>query len=406
MASKLNENSEHLKKIIAVGFQLAASNAMVYNSLSLKFGEQVREESGAEWETLLDTAACIKPFFFTNHNTGAKEIFIQDYKNRVYLINSAGRVLWKLVLNERIAGQVFMIDYYGNGKNQLLFAGRNFLHLIDRNGNYVERYPVRLRSPASGPPALFDYDDNNEYRVLIPGDDRLIYAYDKSGNVVKGWKPFQTSGSVKDPVKFFRISGKDYLVAADNANLYFLDRTGNIRLKVKEPVIKARGSEIRLNTGREPGIVFSSPDGTVILVTFDGNVKKFDLGPFSVDHMFDFFDVDGDGFGEYVFIDRGKLYLYDQGRSTVFEKDFNTGYLDGPIFFTFSHADRKIGVIDKNKKLIYLVDNNGNVTTGFPRRGASVFSIGKLSETGDFHLIVGGDDNFLYNYKLIKEDKK
>jgi hypothetical protein len=186
--------------------------------LSVKFGAEIREESGAEWETLLDTVASVKPFFFTNHNTGAQEIFIQDFKNRAYLINSAGRVLWKITLNERIYGPVYMIDYYSNGKYQLMFAGRNWLHLIDRNGNYVERYPVRLRSPASGPPSLFDYDGNNEYRILIPGDDRMIYAFDKSGNVVKGWKPFMTNGIVKDGLKFFRISGKDYLVATDNAN--------------------------------------------------------------------------------------------------------------------------------------------------------------------------------------------
>lgn len=399
----LKENRDHLKKITSIGFQLAASNEMIYNSLSVKFGAEIREESGAEWETLLDTVASVKPFFFTNHNTGTQEIFIQDFKNSAYLINSAGRVLWKITLNERIYGPVYMIDYYGNGKYQLLFAGRNWLHLIDRNGNYVERYPVRLRSTASGPPSLFDYDGNNEYRILIPGDDRLIYAFDKSGNVVKGWKPFMTNGIVKDGLKFFRISGKDYLVAADNANLYFLDRTGNIRLKVKEPVVKARGSEIRLNTGSEPGIVFSAPDGTVNIVSFDGNVRKVDLGRFSIDHLFDFFDVDGDGFGEYLFIDRGKLYLYDHDRSPVFEKDFDTDALEGPISFIFSSTDRKIGVFDKRKKLIFLIDKNGNTMDGFPLRGASVFSIGKLSEKSGFHLIVGGDDNFLYNYKLNKE---
>ena len=404
--SILNENKDHLRKITSAGFRMAASNGMIYNSLSVKFGDEIKEESGAEWETLLDTIASIKPFFFTNHNTGAREIFIQDFNNKAYLINSAGRVLWKTTLNERIYGPVYMIDYYRNGKNQLLFAGRNWLHVIDRNGNYVERYPVRLRSPASGPPALFDYDGNNEYRIFVPGEDRMIYAYDKSGNVVKGWKPFTTTGVVRDGLKFFRVSGKDYLIAADNANIYFLDRTGNIRLKLKEQVVKARGSEIRLNTGRDPGIVFSSPEGAVRVVSFDGNIMKFDLGKFSVDHLFDFFDVDGDGFGEYLFIDRGKLYLYDHDRSPVFEKDFSTDSLEGPISFIFSSTDRKIGVFDKKKKLIFLIDKNGNTMNGFPLHGASVFSIGRLTETGDFHLIVGGEDNFLYNYKLNRESKE
>jgi hypothetical protein len=98
----LKSNINSLRKIEACGYQFAASNGMIYNTLSVKFKEQVREEARTEWETLLDTSACIKPFFFTNHNTGAKEIFVQDYKNNAYLINAAGRILWKVALDEKI----------------------------------------------------------------------------------------------------------------------------------------------------------------------------------------------------------------------------------------------------------------------------------------------------------------
>jgi hypothetical protein len=52
-------------------------------------------------------------------------------------------------LNEKITGNIYMIDYFRNGKYQLLFSGKNYLHLLDRNGNYVERYPVKMRSAAS-----------------------------------------------------------------------------------------------------------------------------------------------------------------------------------------------------------------------------------------------------------------
>lgn len=401
----LRSNINSLRKIEACGYQFAASNGMIYNTLSVKFKEKVREEAGTEWETLLDTSACIKPFFFTNHNTGAKEIFVQDYKNNAYLINAAGRILWKVVLNERIIGNVFMVDYYRNGKNQLLFSGRNNLHLLDRNGNYVERYPVKLRATASSPPALFDYDNNQDYRLLIPGEDRLIYEYDISGNVVKGWKPFRTNGVVRSEIRFFRVSGKDYLVASDDNTVYFLDRTGSVKLKLKEPVSRARGSEMRLTQGSDQMLVFSSPEGVLQSVSFDGTVRKTVLNKFSFDHTFDFFDIDGDGFGEYVFIDHGILYLYDHNKSEIFKRDFNTDQLAGPLNFIFSASDRKIGVFDNRKKLIYLIDKNGNNMTGFPLRGASMFSIGKLSENSGFHLIVGGDDNFLYNYKVNTQNK-
>jgi hypothetical protein len=401
--SALNLNKNPLKKIQAAGYQLASSNGMIYNSLSIKFKEEIREESNTEWETLLDTLAGIKPFFFTNHITGAKEIFIQDVKNNTYLINAAGRVLWKVPLNEGIIGSVYMIDYFCNGKYQLLFSGKNYIHLLDRNGNYVERYPVKLRSPATNPMAVFDYDNNLNYRLFIAGEDKKIYSYDKTGNVIKGWKPFITTGVVKAEISYFKVSGKDYLVVSDETSIYFLDRTGNKRVNLKQPVTKAAGSSLRFSRGSEPSVVCSAPNGTVQYIYFNGNIEKFKLKNFSVDHSFDFFDIDGDGFGEYIFIDKGILYLYDHKRSEIFSKKFSMGELGGPINFIFSTSNRKIGVFDVNKKQIYLVDNTGETVNGFPLRGASMFSIGKMSDKSGWNLIVGGTDKFLYNYKIDTE---
>jgi hypothetical protein len=405
IASALKSNRSSLNKIQAAGYQAASSNGMIYNSLSVRFKEEMREESKTEWETLLDTTASIKPFFFTNHITGAKEIFIQDMKNNTYLINAAGRVLWKVPLSERIMGNIYMIDYFRNGKYQLLFSGKNYIHLLDRNGNYVERYPVKLRSPATNSLALCDYDNNLNYRLFIAGEDKMIYSYEKSGNVVKGWKPFPTTGIVTSEISYFKVSGKDYLVASDETSVYLLDRLGNKRVTLKDPVTKAKGSAMRLNPGSEPCLVCSSPDGTIQQIYFDGTVKKLSLKKFSNDHSFDIFDVDGDGLAEYIFIDKGKLYLYDLNRSEIFSREFGSTELGGPINFIFSASDRKIGVFDINKKLIYLIGKNGETMTGFPLKGASMFSIGKLSEKSGWHLIVGGTDRFLYNYKIDTDNK-
>ncbi len=401
----LKSNKSSLRKIQAAGYQFASSNGMIYNSLSIKFKEEAREESTTEWETLLDTVAGIKPFFFTNHITGAKEIFIQDMKNNTYLINAAGRVLWKVPLNERILSTIYMIDYYRNGKYQLLFSGRNYIHLLDRNGNYVERYPVKLRSPATNSMAMFDYDNNLNYRLFIAGEDKMIYSYDKTGNVVKGWTPFRTTGNVKAEINYFKVSGKDYIVAADENAVYFLDRSGKRRINLKEPVTKAEGSPMRLNVASDPSIVCSSPDGTIQHIFFDGNVKKFSIKKFSGEHSFDIFDVDGDGFGEYIFIDKGILYLYNHNRSEIFTREFGSDDLGGPINFIFSSNNRKIGVFDVKKNLIYLIGKNGKTMNGFPLRGASMFSIGKLSDKSGWHLIVGGTDRFLYNYKIDTDIK-
>jgi hypothetical protein len=131
-------------------------------------------------------------------------------------------------------------------------------------------------------------------------------------------------------------------------------------------------------------------------------VKRLSLQKFSSSHSFEYFDVDGDGTGEFIFIDKGKLYLYNYNGTRMFTKEFNTSDLGGPIGFVFSGNDRGIGVVDNRNNLIYIVDKNGELFGGFPLRGASLFSIGKLSGTPGFNLIVGGTDNFLYNYRLSR----
>jgi hypothetical protein len=209
-----------------------------------------------------------------------------------------------------------------------------------------------------------------------------------------------TEDLITSEIQFFRVSGKDYIIAADKRNIYLLDRTGNIRLRLKEPVAKADNSEIRISFTKGPEIILSSPGGIIQRISFDGSVNKTEIRRFSEKHSFDYFDIDGDGDGEYIFIDEGILYLYESDKTEVFTRDFGSTDLEGPWFFVFSSGERKIGVSDNNKKLVYLVDKNGTIEAGVPLKGVSGFSIGKMSEKGEFRLVVGGIDNFLYNYRL------
>jgi len=408
--------------IQALGLSLSPSNNMIYTGLSCRYRDPSlsRPEiatpatrlAGQEntlspdvfpemkWKVKLQANLGAKPFFFKNHNTGATEIFVQDQQNNIYLLSSGGRILWKALIRERILGEVFMIDYYKNGKNQLLFAGKDYLHLIDRNGNYVDRFPVKMRSPASNTLALFDYDGNREYRLLIAGTDRKIWLYDRSGAQVKGWNLFATKGTVRDPVAFYRVRGKDYLVVADEQSVYFLDRTGNARINLKAPVTRAAGSAIRLTPGSEPSVVFTYPDGAVGSISFDGTVAGKQAGKFSQAHRSDFADLDGDGINELLVIDQGTLHVYKNDSTELYKKSFETKDIRGPYLYNFSASDRRAGVYETGKQLIYIFNRNGDPAPGFPKKGGEFFAAGKLSSSGGWSLISDGTDGYLYNLEL------
>jgi hypothetical protein len=416
-ASK-NLSGKSLSAIQGIGLSLTPSNGMIYTSLSVRYNDSDRKPQlplqgvagsadtadnhglNPVWKVKLDAAPAVKPFLFLNHNTGATEIFIQDQKNNIYLISASGKILWKAAIRERITGDIFMIDYYKNGKNQLLFAGRDYLHLIDRNGSYVDRFPVKMRAPASNTLAVFDYENNKDYRLFVAGEDRKIYLYDRSGSPVRGWNMFTTRGNVSDPVRFFRVRGKDYLFVSDDQSVYLLDRTGNIRVNPQEPLRKARGSEVRVAEGNDQALLFTSPDGTVIHLSLDGTVSKQKISTFSEQHTADFADLDGDNKTDFIFVDQGTLSVYNADGTEVCSRQFDTKNLDGPFIFSFSSSDRKTAVYDRDKKLLYLLGRNCIPVGGFPHATGPFFNIGRVQNKSTWNILTNENDSYIYIYEF------
>lgn len=407
-------NSELLKKwatyklvfdeVQIMGFQVYSNDDMLYNNLLIKHLSSSGKESPTVWESKLDTLTDFKPIFVINHNTNQKEIFVQDINNNIYLINQVGRILWKVHLDEKINSEVHQIDYYNNGKLQLLFSTPEQLYLIDRNGNFVEKYPVKLRSPATCGMSLFDYDNNRNYRIFIPCENRKVYVYNKEGNLVSGWIFSGTESNVNQPVQHFRVSNKDYIVFGDKLRTYLLDRRGNTRTRINTYFQKSDLNRYFLDMpgqNHDARLVTTDTSGRVYFIYFDGKVNTLDLASYSNDHYFEYYDMNGDGSKEYIFMENNTLTVFHNDKSKMFEVGFKQEITDRPVYYEFSATDRKIGVVAGKDNLIYLINNNGNIHRNFPLQGNTLFSIGYLDNSRTaFNLLVGSQNHFLYNYHL------
>ena len=393
-------------KIKYIGYEAIAQNDMVYNNIYIRFKEKTEKKAVTVWESLLDTVIRYKPQIVINHRNHHKEIFIQDTRNRIYLINASGRILWKVPLREKIMGQAYQIDYYRNNKLQYLFNTRHYLYLIDRNGNFVERFPVALRSPATNSMSLFDYDKNKNYRIFIAGEDKKLYAYDKQGNLIPGWNIPKCESIVTGPVHHFVTGGKDYIVFSDTMNLYILDRRGNKRVRVPGDIPKPPRQDIFM--GRDPvshssSIVLNSTGGKIYFVSLAaGKMRNVRFSDIPDDAWFHYEDLNGDGREEYIFLFGDRLQVMRSPDKKLFTWEMNNGEASyPPVIYTFSIKDKKIGIVDATHDYIYLVNNNGKLYNGFPLKGQTPFTIGRLGPEGkNFNLIVGGMDNFLYNYSV------
>lgn len=403
-SDKLDALELFLRRIPGVVVQYSSEDGMFYQSISFKYTSQIKEKALTVWESLMDSTAVTKPTLVVNHNTREKEIFIQDASNKIYLINSTGRVLWKLKLEGPLLGEVHQVDFYKNGKLQFLFNTAGKLHLIDRNGNYVERYPVLLRSEATAPLALFDYDKSRDYRIFLPGMDRKIYLYDIEGKVVSGWKFGKTESLVATAPQHFRIGVKDYILVKDRTRAYFLDRQGKERIKPKTRVMFSEKNSFTLDMNimeEKPRWISTDTLGNVLCVYMDGTVSTLLERKLPSDHFFRMQDIDMDGVPEYVFATGNELSLLKQEGTRLFSYRVKDRISEMPDVYKFSASDIKIGITDRSRNRIYLINTDGSLYEGFPLEGTTRFSIGYFAGSDSrFNLIVGSANNFLYNYSI------
>lgn len=200
--------------------------------------EKANTDEPVLWSLKLDTLCSMRASSFVNHITKENELLIQDENNMLYLVNAKGNLLWKKQLNEKIRSEIFIVDGFKNKKYQMAFNSRNYLHLIDRNGNYLPGYPVKLPAEATSDLSIFDYDRTQDYRLLIACKNRIIYNYELSGARQTGFVPYQTEHEVVLPVQYVKVGLSDYLVAVDQeGKIYTFSRRGDGRIGLKNKTV-------------------------------------------------------------------------------------------------------------------------------------------------------------------------
>ena len=410
-ANKYNEiqqANDAVSQMQAIVYQLNSTGGKLYNNLFIKHFPIAAETpttapAGMQtsWESLLDTAVTYRPQLVRNHNTGEMDIFVQDMANNIYLLNNVGRILWKVKLPEQIISPIYQIDIYRNGKLQMLFNTKNYLYVVDRLGNFVDKFPVKLNSPAVGSVALFDYDNNRQYRMMIAGEDRRVYLYDRTGRQVDGWSFRQTEDTMQTALYHFRTGNRDYIVFADKQRVYILDRQGRTRVTPEYALPVAQRTVIALDMQRSR-LALTDTLGTVHFISLpDGKMTQQKIKTFPASHFFSFQDIDGDGQADFIFAANNKLEAFRQDARQIIDVETEEHITLRPLVYEFAANDKRIGIALPQSNQILLYDSAGKLSAGFPLKGSTQFSIGRLDRTSaNFNLFVASDNNFLYNYSV------
>ncbi|MCA6363026.1 MAG: DUF3352 domain-containing protein [Bacteroidetes bacterium] len=397
--SLLRSNMLLLDKFDGVMLRFSATEQnLFFTSAQLRHNPQSKQTLSSLWETPLDTTVSMRPQLLVNHNTEGLDVFVQDEANTIYLISSTGKIFWKKNIGERILGEVQQVDALKNGKLQICFATASAIHVIDRNGNNLAPFPLKLAAKASSPLRVMDYDNDRNYRLLIACTDKRVYNYTIKGEKVEGWKFAPAADVIVTPAQHCAVSGKDYIVFADRSGrVYVCDRQGGIRINLKEQ-LPAPLDAFTLEPGRDLAqtrLVTADTLGNVVRLSLSGNLERLHVSDFDSRPEFSYGDANGDGSREYIFTHGKRLQVFDQSKKLMLNQSFD-GQLNGRAqVFNFGNSNVRIVVNSQQTARLHLIHNSGAESAGSPVTGQTPCSIGRLNSTTTYTLVCGANGRYI-----------
>ncbi len=384
-----------------IAFQLTSGKPFSFSNIYTSYAEGQHEESLALWKVQLNDRISWGPYLVYDHQTRTENIIVFDARNNMYLINAEGQVLWTKMLEGVPISDIYEVDFYKNGKVQYMFNTGNNIYLIDKKGRYVTGYPKKLHSRATNGMVIFDYLKNKDYRIVIAQSDKRIYNYTKKGKEVEGWKKPRMQNIVVAPVQRLVANKKDFIIITDiNNEVKIVDRKGSRRINLRGELDKAKNSKYYVNRTNSKGIIITTnSSGKLIYISSSGSLNTTDFGNFSPDHFFLYEDFNGDRSKDFIYVDAGKLTVFDRFKNILFSYDFGSDITIVPKFFSLDNKRKVLGVVDDADRTIYLFDEKGNIIISKGLVGETQFIVGDLKNNNKINL-VSAADNTLYNYRM------
>ena len=364
------------------GLQLVKDDNMVHlNGVLQKSKPRASKRLiSEEFSLLLPDDILMGPVFVSNHKTKGKDILAQDINNNLYLISNKGVVLWKKSLKSAILGKVEQVDLYKNGRLQLVFSTTNRLHIIDRNGKNVGKFPLKFKDEITQPVSVFDYDKKRNYRFLITQSSDLL-MYDLNGKLVQGFKYKASQTIGKQPVHV-RHRGKDFIVFSAGRRLKLLDRRGNVRVSVKENINFSNESIYFYNSL----FTTTNTNGELVQVNTKGNVSRQNLG-LDQNHA--------------ITSTSKTLVTRSENRLTIKSNsiDLDYGSYTPPSIF-YLKDKIYVTITDLQAKKAWIFDSQTKALPKIPVFGTSAIDIANADSDSALEFVTKSDSNSIILYQM------
>ena len=151
------------------------------------------------------------PFKVRNSGTGKTNSFYQNAHLSLCL-NEEGKDLWGVPFKEPLCGTAYNVDYYANGKLQIIFGAGSKIYLIDRLGRYVAGFPLDLKKEILIGPDVYDFNGTRKYNIMVLHKDNTVEMYNLKGEKPASWKGIRPAETVKSLPERITVGGSTFWV--------------------------------------------------------------------------------------------------------------------------------------------------------------------------------------------------
>ncbi|MHA7131209.1 hypothetical protein [Algoriphagus namhaensis] len=339
----------------------------------------------------LGTTLTFGPKAITNYQDRTEDLVVQDANNQLILLNSAGEQVYKVGLDGPIISDAYQVDYYKNGKLQLLLATPNSIYGIDRLGNPLPGYPLSIPGETLQALNLVDYDNTKAYRYFVSTADGDLYLLDKSGEILEGWDPNSIGAKSIGAPRHVRVPRKgDYMLAFSlPGNLHLFNRRGE--RQVPQPIKLGEGFATPLVVFNNPKsnsmeLVNISENGEIVRANFDGEITYVNQ-LVKEDRDSKFFVVSDQLENEFLIVSKqfNELKIRNSQEEEIFSINSSTEAFEVQ-FFNFGASRRIIAITDLVQEFAYLYDFDGNLLTALPLESSGPLEV-SFDASGQQYLI-------------------
>jgi hypothetical protein len=383
---------EQLNHNLQIGYQTNQLNShLKHTALIIKTLTNESSNNNELWKLTLESPVYSTPQLLRNHKSRSLDIFVQDSTRNIHLINAAGRIKWSKKIEDKIIGQTQQIDIYGNNKFQILFNTPSHIHIIDINGNYVKGFPLKLDSKATSSVSIFDYENNNNYRLWISCENLITYNYDKDGKKVTGWNMPNSIAPIEKQFSRTVFNQKDYIYSIDNkGNVLFLNRRGESIYSLKQPLTAKNGNIVlQKRASLSSSSFIYQQDSSYQLTDYSlGNTSqriKLDENHPQLDYKI--IDIDNNNFIDYLAVFQNKIELYGMDKTLLRKSEFLANVEHHHSLIKSKNGKFYIAIKNEDSEDVNILDAHLNQINNSLITGSLNLSIGDINFDGKLDIV-------------------